>query len=126
MYWDVLARIKNAAASKKDYLLTPYSKMDLAVFQVLAKENFLKSVERRVSARKPTMEIKLSYLHGKPRISGTAVVSKPGRRIYRRYDELHAVKQGHGLAILSTSQGIMTSREARKVKVGGEYLFEIW
>jgi small subunit ribosomal protein S8 len=68
----------------------------------------------------------LIYKKNQPAISQIKLISKPGRRIYRRYDDLRVVRQGFGLAILSTSRGLMTNKEARKNKIGGEYLFEIY
>lgn len=110
----------------KEAVLVPYSQMDQAVLKVLADRRLIKEVQRKTIGRRNMLEVKLKYEAGKPRIEGVKIMSKPSRRLYKPYAELKPVRQGFGVAILSTSKGIMTNGEARKQKVGGEYLFEIW
>jgi small subunit ribosomal protein S8 len=126
MYYDLLARIKNAMRAKKESLVTPYSKMDFAVLKILEESGYIKSASKKEGGKKNFIEVKLAYENGRPRINDFKILSKPSRRLYTGYKELTAVRQGEGLAVLSTPQGIMSNRSARKNKVGGEYLFQIW
>jgi len=126
MYYDLLARIKNAAMAEKPLLLAPFSKVDFEIAKVLAKANYIKDVQKKVVNRKNFIELKLSYVNNRAVIQGFKVMSKPGRRFYSRYQDLKPIKNGYGLGVLSTSRGIMDNREAKKNRVGGEYLFEIW
>ncbi|MBM3257076.1 MAG: 30S ribosomal protein S8 [Candidatus Liptonbacteria bacterium] len=126
MYYDAIIKVKNAQMAGKEAVLVPYSQMDQAVLKVLADRRLIKEVQRKTIGRRNMLEVKLKYEAGKPRIEGVKIMSKPSRRLYKPYAELKPVRQGFGVAILSTSKGIMTNGEARKQKVGGEYLFEIW
>lgn len=110
----------------KESVLVPYSRMDYAIFRVLADRRFVKDVQRKTIGRRNMLEVKLKYESGKQKIEGVKIVSKPSRRMYKPYAELKPVRQGFGIAVLSTSEGIMSNGEAYKRKVGGEYLFEIW
>lgn len=106
-----------------NYLKTPYSKMDLAIAELLVKNKFLSKAEvRGRQASKKYLEISFE---NKP-ISGLKFVSRPSRRIYIGYQDIRSVKSGYGLLVLSTPKGIMSGQEAKKQKVGGEALFEIW
>ncbi|RMD60231.1 30S ribosomal protein S8 [Candidatus Parcubacteria bacterium] len=126
MYYDLLARIKNAQLVGKKTLRAPFSKMDFAVAGILAAAGFIKSVKRKEMKRKIYLEIALHEKDAPERFHDFRIVSKPSRRMYRGYRELKPVKQGYGIAVLSTSRGVMTEREARRRKLGGEYLFEVW
>jgi len=124
MYYDILAQLKNATLARKEKITVPFSKMDFAVLKSLEAGGFVKSVEKEAIGRKQAIAVRLG---GKKGASiDFKIVSKPSRHFYADYRSLKNVMQGHGLAVLSTSKGIMTNREARKQKVGGEYLFEIW
>jgi small subunit ribosomal protein S8 len=126
MYTDLLVRIKNGIQAKKEHLHLPFSKFDLAVAKVLAERGYLISAEKRIIGKKPVLEVRIKYENGKPAFSHTRFVSTPGRRIYRGYQELKPVKEGYGIGVLSTPEGVMDNRTARRKKVGGEYLFEVW
>ncbi len=126
MYWDLLPKIKNAARAKKQSVHTPYSRMDFAVAQILAQAGYIKDVQKKISGRKNMIEVKIAYSEGKPVFNDFKLVSKPSRHFYTGYKQLKSVKQGYGLSVLSTPQGLTTGKDARKLKVGGEYLFEIW
>lgn len=126
MYYDAIIKVKNAQMARKESVFVPYSQMDHAVLRALAERRFIKEVQRKTIGRRNMIEVKLKYENGSPRIEGVKIVSKPSRRIYKPYAELKPVRQGFGIAILSTSKGVMTNGEAFKQKVGGEYLFEIW
>jgi len=124
MYYDLLPKIKNAILARKEKITVPFSKMDLAILKSLVAGGYVKSVEKKTVGRRNLLDV-----HLRDRKDGTVefkLMSKPSRRLYRDYRSLRTVKQGHGLGVLSTSKGIMSDREARKAKVGGEYLFEIW
>ncbi len=127
MHYDLLAKIKNAQRARKENLQTPLSAFNMAVAQVLVRHGFLKEAEARAAGKKQILDIKLKYdRDGQPAMTDFKIMSKPSRRLYIGYRELKPVRQGYGVSILSTPGGIVSNREARKQKVGGEYLFEIW
>ena len=126
MYYDLLTRIKNAARAGKDTVLAPFSKFDYAIAKVLVDTKYLKSAEKRVIGKKNFLEVVLSYEGKTPALTDFKLISKPSRHLYSGYRELRSVRQQYGLSVLSTPKGVMTNRTARKEKVGGEYLFEIW
>jgi small subunit ribosomal protein S8 len=125
MYYDLLAQMKNAIRARKEKFTVPFSKMDHAVLTTLVQAGYLKSAEKEALGRRNVIVVRFPG-KGKTGMSDFKIVSKPSRHFYADYRSLHPVKQGHGVAVLSTSKGIMTDRAARKAKVGGEYLFEIW
>lgn len=127
MYIDMLTRIKNAQAVGKEKVKVPYSKMDEAIANILARHKFIHSVEKKGRMPKRVLEIKLNYdKNGKGAINGVKFLSKPSRKLYAGYKNLRPVKQGYGIGILSTPKGIITNSEAVKQKVGGQLLFEVW
>lgn len=126
MYYDLLARIKNAEMAKKGTVVAPFSKMDHEIAQILVAAKYIRGAEKKIIHKKNFLEIKLSYKDHLPAIRDFKVVSKPSRRVYFGYRDIKPVKNGYGLAILSTPRGIMSNIDARKNKVGGEYLFQIW
>lgn len=126
MYYDLLAKIKNAGRAKKESFQTPFSKFDFAVAKLLVAGRYIKEAERRNIGKRSFLEITLRYEKGQPAMSDFRIVSKPSRRLYVGYRDLRSVKQGYGTGAVSTPVGILTVAEAKKRKVGGEYLFEIW
>jgi len=124
MYYNLLPKLKNAIRAKKASLVVPYSKMDLAIARVLVLGGYLGDVQKKTTGRRGYLEIKLAK--GKSPINDFKIISKPSRRIYFDYRNLKPVKHGYGVGVVSTSKGIMSVSEAKKNKVGGEYLFEIW
>lgn len=127
MYLDLLTKIKNAQKAKKDFLKVPYSNLDFAVAELLAKNNYLESAAKKGRMPKRMIEIKLKYdKDSRGVINEIRFLSKPSRRLYGGYKNLVPVKQGYGMGVISTSKGLMTTKEARKSKVGGQLLFEIW
>jgi small subunit ribosomal protein S8 len=122
MYYQILSQLKNATGARKEKMTMPYSKMDHAVLKSLAEGGYIKSVEKEAVGKKNILIVKLA----KGTFNDFKIISKPSRHFYVDYRSLKKVLQGYGLGVLSTSKGIMTDREARKQKVGGEYLFEIW
>ncbi len=124
---DLVVRLKNASDVKKASVSIPFSNYKMAIAEKLQHAGFVKGVEKRGKKIKKTLEVMLKYDEGgKPAISGTKRISKPGRRMYRAVLDIHSVRYGRGALILSTPKGILTDKEARKEKVGGEALFEIW
>ncbi len=124
---DLITRLTNAGAVKHAIVAVPFSAFKLAIAEKLKDAGFVKGVEKKGKKVKKTIDIALSYdAAGKHKIQGVKRVSKPGRRVYKGAREINPVKYGHGMLILSTPQGIKTDTEARKEKVGGEALFEIW
>ena len=127
MYYDTIIRIKNASAVGKEKVKVPFTKMDEAILNVLSKFRYVKSITKKGRGVKRILDVELSYREGgDPRVSEVKFVSKPQRRVYRSYKDLRSVRQGYGLGVISTPKGIMTVDDARKEKVGGEYLFQIW
>lgn len=122
MYIDLLIKIKNAQKAGHESLKTYYSKMDLAIAEILAVHKYIAGVEKKGRMPKRTLEIRL----GNNPIDDIKVVSRPSKKVYIGYKDLKTVRQGYGLGVISTSKGIMTTKEAKKHKVGGQLLFEIW
>ena len=122
---DFIIRLQNASRTNKESVSLPFSKMKLAIAEVLAKEGYLASVDSKSKSGSP-LTVALKYKNGKPVISGVKRISKPSRRMYMSVKELRPVKRGHGLLVLSTPAGVITGKNARDQKVGGEALFEIW
>lgn len=123
MYYRLLPEIKNALGARKNTMTVPYSNMDFAVLNALVGAGYLKSIEKETIGKKNFIVIKLAK---KGVVSDFKLISKPSRHFYTDYRSLRRVMSGHGVGVLSTSKGIMTDRDARKQKLGGEYLFEIW
>ena len=124
---DMLTRIRNASAAKHDSVKIPASNTKKAIAQILVDEGYIKSFTVEEDGKQGIMEVQLKYGPGKSRIiTGLRRVSKPGLRIYTSCEDMPTVMKGLGIAILSTSKGIMTDKEARKANVGGEVLAFIW
>ena len=124
---DMLTRIRNALVAKHDSVDVPASNMKLAIAEILLNEGYIKSYTVNDEGVEKMMTIVLKYGPNRQRvITGLKRISKPGLRVYARKDRLPKVLNGLGIAIISTSQGIMTDREARKEGVGGEVLAYIW
>jgi small subunit ribosomal protein S8 len=119
---DMLTRIRNAQRAEKQSVAIPASKLKAAIAQVLKDEGYVDDFALRELDGRPTLEISLKYYAGKPVIETIERVSRPGLRIYRPKDDLPKVMNGLGVAIVSTSRGVMTDRKARGLGVGGEVL----
>lgn len=118
---DMLTRIRNGQAANKIVISMPSSKLKVAIADVLAKEGYIESF-KVVEGVKPELEITLKYFQGKPVVESIQRVSRPGLRIYKRKDELPKVLGGLGIAVVSTSKGVMTDRAARQAGLGGEII----
>jgi small subunit ribosomal protein S8 len=126
---DMLTRVRNANVAMHDIVPMPSSKLKESLAAVLQREGYIDGYSIRDDPRRPgkILEIKMKYAPDRTRtISGLKRVSKPGLRVYSRSDSLPRVLGGLGVAVLSTSQGLMTDREARQRKVGGEVLCYVW
>lgn len=124
---DMLARIRNAMLAKHAYVVMPSSKIKKAIADLLVSEGYVKRSEVIQDGAHQQLRIDLKYdAQRKPLITDLKRVSKPGRRIYKGKDEIPWVLSGVGVAILSTSRGVMTDRQARRQGVGGEVLCYVW
>lgn len=124
---DMLTRIRNANAAKHDTVDIPASNMKKAIAQILLDEGYIKSFQVLEDSKQGVIRITLKYGPNKSQvITGLRRVSKPGLRIYSSCEEMPRVMKGLGIAILSTSKGVMTDKQARKENVGGEVLAFIW
>jgi len=127
MYHNTLTKIRNAYQRKFDRVKIPHSKLDLAILEALVKKGYLESAVKKGRGIKKIIEAKLQYdKDNKPGVSGVKFISTPSRRIYLGYKDMKKARDGYGYYIFSTPKGIMTNIEAKKNKVGGEILFEIW
>ncbi len=123
---DMLTRIRNASAAKKGELVLPYSKFKANLAQLFLKEGFISGVSE-VSGDHKSLRINLKYAgDGESVIGGIKRVSKPGQRIYLPVDKIPRTNSGYGVTVVSTSRGLMTDKEARKAKVGGEVVCQVW
>jgi len=124
---DMLNRIRNAQAVRHQTVEIPFSNLKLKIIQILTKENFIKDFKKIKGKGQKIIKIFLEQRNGNlPVISGLKRISKPGQRIYKKAKEIKKVKSGYGITIISTSKGIMTGKEAKKKKLGGEVICEIW
>ncbi len=123
---DLLTRIRNASRAEHEKVDIPASKLKTRIAEILKAEGFIKNF-RLIEEPKPTLRIYLKYGSGSEQvISGLVRVSKPGRRVYVAKDKIPSILGGMGVAILSTSRGVMTDREVRKQRLGGEVLAYVW
>jgi small subunit ribosomal protein S8 len=124
---DMIARIKNAGQRRRSSVLCPASRMRQRVLDVLQAEGYIRGYHRSFDVEGfPQFEIELKYFDGEPVIAEISRVSKPGRRVYSQVADLKPVKNGLGIAILSTSKGVMSDTAARDANVGGEVLCQVY
>ena len=125
---DMLTRIRNANTAKHDTVDVPASKMKISIAEILLKEGYIKSFELVDNGNFKDIRITLKYGKDKNEkiITGLKRISKPGLRVYANKEELPKVLNGLGIAIISTNQGVVTDKEARKLNVGGEVLAFVW
>ena len=124
---DMLTRIRNAQMRKKSKVVTPASSLRVRVLNVLQDEGYIRGFsEVQQEGNKPEIEIELKYFDGAPVISSIQRVSKPGRRVYSGAKELPSVRNGLGIAIISTPKGVMSDSTARDENVGGEVLCQVY
>ena len=124
---DMLTRVRNASAARHREVTLPSSKVKREIARILAEEGFIDSYETEPTGVQETLTIRLRYGEGRtPVVSGIKRISKPGLRVYARKTEIPRVLGGLGLAILSTSHGVMTGQQARKLNLGGEVVCYVW
>jgi small subunit ribosomal protein S8 len=123
---NMLIMIKNASLAGHDTVAFPYSKLKMAILECLKKEGYIAEASKKVKKDQQVIEATLIYTDKKPRITEVERVSKQSRRVYYGMDDIHTVKGGSGLLVLSTPKGILSGKNARKEQVGGEALFKIW
>lgn len=124
---DMLTRIRNGITSRHDRIELPSSKLKVEVARILKSEGFISNYKVVEEGPQPTLRVYLRYSKdGEPVIHGIERVSRPGRRVYRAKDEIPSVLGGLGLAIVSTSQGVLSGSDAAKKGVGGEVLCQVW
>ena len=123
---DMLTRIRTAAMVKKNTVDIPASKVKFALAKILEKEGYVGEVQKVEEAKRPLIRVALNYKDGKSTINSIKRVSTPGRRIYAKTDALPRVQSGHGMAVISTPNGLMTNHEARKRRLGGEVICEVF
>ena len=122
---DMFTRVRNGQMAEKKSVEMPSSKQKVALARVLADEGYIAGYTVGDDSIKPVLRIDLKYYDGKPVIEEISRVSRPGLRVYKQVDQLPRVKQGLGVLILSTSQGVMTDRAARKANVSGEVICRV-
>ena len=124
---DLLTRIRNASGAEHEKVDIPASKLKVRIAEILKNEGFIKNYRLIEDAKQGTLRVYLKYGAGNERmISGLVRVSTPGRRVYVGHDEVPSILGGMGIVIVSTSKGVLTDREVRKEKVGGEVLAYVW
>ena len=124
---DMLTRIRNATTVRHDRTDVPASKMKLEIAKILKQEGFIRTFKLLEEGPQGVIRVYLKYSDdGEPVIHGMQRVSRPGRRVYRAVTELPRVRNGLGVAVVSTNRGVLTDEQARSLQVGGEVLCEIW
>ena len=119
---DMLIRIKNGYSASKQEVEVPFSKIKTEILKILKKEGYIEDFK----VQKREIKVKLKYINGRPALSGVKRISSPGQRIYVKKHEIPTVLSGYGIVIISTSQGVMTGKEARARKIGGELICAVW
>ncbi len=118
--------MKNGSLADKESVLLPYSKMKHSIAECLKKEGYVSEVSKKIKKDQPVLEIVLTYVDKKPKITEVERISKQSRRVYFGVKDIHRVRNGAGLLVLSTPKGILSGKDARAGQVGGEALFRIW
>ncbi len=126
MYTDFVIQLKNAAMARKKDITTPYSNMSRAIAKVLVKEGFLESAKEETIEGKKRFSVKLRYQSRKPAITDVLLLSKPSLRKYVTAGEIGKIQGKAAVAVISTSAGVLSGKEAVRKGVGGELLFKIW
>ena len=118
--------MKNASLAKRETVSFSHSKVKNAILECLKKEGYISDFSKKIKKDGPVLEVKLIYVDNKPKISEVQRISKQSRRVYFGMKDIHSVRSGSGVLVLSTPKGILSGKEARKEQVGGEALFKIW
>ncbi|MFZ2149871.1 MAG: 30S ribosomal protein S8 [Minisyncoccia bacterium] len=123
---NMIIIMKNGSLAGKESVAIPYSKMKNAIGECLKKAGYVGEVSKKIKKGQPVLEVGLLYVDNKPRITEVERISKQSRRVYFGMKDIHSVRNGTGLLVLSTPKGILSGKEARKEQVGGEALFRLW
>jgi len=123
---NMIIMLKNGSLAGKESVSFPYSKMKNAIAECLKKEEYVGFTSKKVKKGIPMLEVALVYINKKPKITEVERISKQSRRVYFGIKDIHSVRNGSGLLVLSTPKGILSGKEARKEQVGGEALFKLW
>lgn len=123
---NLITNLKNGSLARKDLVSVPHSNFTALVVEALARKGFVKPGVKKGKKIQKTLEVGLIYTGDNARITDVKRLSKPSKRLYKGYTEIFPVKQGYGATFISTPKGVLSDDEARKEKVGGEILFQIW
>ena len=123
---DFLTRIRNASMVGKVEVTMPFSKVNNEIATLLAREGYIQAASHRGRGINKEIVVEVRYIDDKPAIENIKRISKPGRRVYRKASSLRVIKSGLGMSVVSTPKGMLTDKEARNNKVGGEIVCEIW
>jgi len=123
---NMITMMKNASLAGKEVVSIPTSKLKATILECLKKEGFIKDFSKKVKKGVPVLEVELVYTDKSPKITEVERISKQSKRVYFGMKDIHTVRSGSGLLVLSTPKGILSGREARKAQVGGEALFRLW
>ena len=123
---DMFNQIKNAQSVRKTMVEIPFSKAKFEIVRILNEEGWTENFLKKVKKVQKKIKITLKYEDKIPKISNFKRISKPGRRVYKRWKDIKFVRQGFGMAIISTSKGLMGDKKARQQKLGGEVICEVW
>ena len=123
---NMIIMMKNAGLAGRENISVPYSKVKNAILECLKKEGYVSEISKKVKQGQPQLEVELVYVDKKPKITHAERISKQSMRVYFGVKDIHKVRNGTGLLVLSTPKGILSGRDARKEQVGGEALFRLW
>lgn len=123
---DLLIRIKNGYLAEKHEISAVYSNLNVSILELMKQNGYIKDYSVIEEGLKKDLMVVLDYSNKEPAMTEVKIVSKPGRRIYRSFKDLRPVLGGIGMSVVSTPKGIKSDKEARKLKIGGEVLFNIW
>lgn len=123
---DMLTRIKNAYMARKESVIMPYSKVKESIAKVLIEHKYIKDAQMQEIEGKKNLMVTLSYMGKTPAMTDVKRVSKPGLRKYSKVDTIKRTLGGYGITIVSTSQGVMDDKSAKKKNIGGEVLCQVW
>lgn len=123
---DMLTRIRNAQAVGHKTVIFPFSKVKLEIAKTLEKEGFIGKIEIKGKKVRKEIEVVLKYEENRPIITTIKRISKPGRRMYIKKDQIRPIRQGYGISIISTPSGVMSNKEAKKKGLGGEIICQVW
>lgn len=123
---DMLVRMKNAYARKRESVLIPHSNMKESIAKVLERKGYIAGMEKKGKKVRKYLELVLKYSDDGAALTGARRISRPSRRLYVKAPDIKSVKYGHGMSLISTSAGIMAGDEAKAKKLGGEIIAEVW